>query len=115
MCKNSVLFLIKRPLNAKELLSETKELIFKQQNEPVILIREKQFTFDYVLTEGQEEVYESCVRDLGIISYCFLLLILLLMLLFLLQLLSLLTVLKFIDGYNATILAYGQVNTTLTY
>jgi hypothetical protein len=51
---------------------------------------EKLFKFDKVFDEGsrQEEVYDSCVREL--VSQCF-------------------------EGYNSAILAYGQTGSGKTY
>ncbi|KAJ1503633.1 Kinesin-like protein kif27 [Coelomomyces lativittatus] len=74
-----------RPLTAKETLSNCSECISFIQNEPqIVLGTDRCFTFDYVFEPNafQASVYSTCVASL---------------------------IQKFIEGYNATVLAYGQV------
>jgi kinesin family protein 4/21/27 len=74
-----------RPLSAKEYLENCTECITFVDNEPQVIIgTDRSFTFDYVFSpdKDQNDVYHSIPLEL---------------------------VRKFIDGYNCTILAYGQV------
>jgi len=76
-----------RPLSAKERLNCNRKcvsVINNNNNTQLILHPDRKFSFDYIFDDdaSQKEVYNSCVRPL---------------------------LLNFIDGFNATILAYGQV------
>lgn len=86
-----------RPLTAKELLEDASECITVVDGERQVIIgterrsllnqksNQQSFTFDSVFDPlaGQDKVYEACSRNL---------------------------VEKFLFGFNATILAYGQVH-----
>lgn len=85
-----------RPLTAKELLEDASECISVVEGERQVIIgterrsllnqksNQQSFTFDNVFDPfiGQDRVYEACSR--GLVD-------------------------KFLCGFNATILAYGQV------
>lgn len=71
-----------RPLTAKERLSGDQECIDIESNQ--VRVGDRIFTFDHVFGKHgeQEELYSVCVRPL---------------------------LNQFVKGYNATVLAYGQV------
>lgn len=74
-----------RPQIPREVIDMCRMCTTVTPGEPqVILGQDKSFTFDYVFDTGgqQEEVYSACVESL---------------------------VMGSLDGYNATVLAYGQV------
>jgi len=79
-----------RPLSAKERLNGNHKCVSISNNNNIpqlILHPDRKFSFDYIFDDNatQKEVYTSCVRPL---------------------------LMNFIDGFNATILAYGQVMKT---
>uniref|UniRef100_A0A915P7W7 Kinesin motor domain-containing protein n=1 Tax=Meloidogyne floridensis TaxID=298350 RepID=A0A915P7W7_9BILA len=84
--KNTVSVAVRiRPQNARERAAEEKICIFISQDEPQITIgRDKSFTYDFVFSDQstQEGVYNQCIHNLLVGAF---------------------------DGYNATVLAYGQV------
>lgn len=78
-----------RPLSAKERLNCNRKCVTvinnNNNNIPQLILQpDRKFSFDYIFDDNatQNEVYTSCVKPL---------------------------LLNFIDGFNATILAYGQV------
>ena len=78
-----------RPLSAKERLNCNRKCVSlingdNSSNPQLILQPDRKFSFDYIFDDdaSQKVVYDSCVKPL---------------------------LLNFVDGFNATILAYGQV------
>mmetsp|Transcript_26758 Transcript_26758/g.64880 ORF Transcript_26758/g.64880 Transcript_26758/m.64880 type:complete len:1698 (+) Transcript_26758:95-5188(+) len=79
-----------RPLSSKEKAERAKSCLRSPQEGQLVIGRSHAFTYDYVFEEqvNQEGVYVQCVRNL---------------------------VMKFMKGFNATILAYGQTGSGKTY
>jgi len=76
-----------RPLSAKERLNCNRKcvsVINNNNSTQLILHPDRKFSFDYIFDDNasQKDVYNTCVKPL---------------------------LHNFIDGFNATILAYGQV------
>lgn len=81
-----------RPLSAKEIQENSRVCISvrEQQNQAVMDCKDSPFTFDkaFDMNSTQEEVFESCVKNL--VLGCF-------------------------NGFNASVLAYGQTGSGKTF
>lgn len=81
-----------RPLSSKERLNDCSECVMALPEEPtqVVIGQNRSFTFDYVFSTGatQEQIYDGQVR--GLIE-------------------------KFMEGYQVTIMAYGQTSSGKSY
>ncbi|EGC37470.1 hypothetical protein DICPUDRAFT_149960 [Dictyostelium purpureum] len=81
-----------RPLSTKEINERSVEVVKYVDNEPQVIIGDKDqtFTFDYVFNgkSKQEEIFDQCVY--GLVDSLF-------------------------EGYNSTILAYGQTGSGKTH
>eukprot|EP00040_Diaphanoeca_grandis_P042885 m.266307 g.266307 ORF g.266307 m.266307 type:complete len:1026 (-) comp66532_c0_seq1:173-3250(-) len=79
-----------RPLNESERLKQTKEAVVKSGDKQIHAGHSKSFTFDYVFgpASTQRQMYDDCVKDLIDSGF---------------------------EGYNVTIMVYGQTGTGKTY
>ncbi|CAI8031371.1 Kinesin-like protein KIF21A [Geodia barretti] len=80
-----------RPQNSKEQIDMCQICTFCIPGQPqIVLGKDKAFTYDFVLDTDseQDEIYSQCIE--GLVAGCF-------------------------EGYNATVLAYGQVRKTIAH